>query len=212
MVQQIINTASIIDGASAASPYTAFITQDKLFINTARYLYINYPSEISTLAQTDQFIYVYKLSNVKNIASNDLADLKINMSDMGNIMSDGVDISELEQDAVIVKINTGSIENHKYIYLLAYDINKMQDKFYNLLTNYCSTCIDKAQKERILTAFFRYTLMRQAEEIQDIETAAKLYLDLDRILNLNDHCKTECIDNCNPCSNCNTCKNGVCSL
>lgn len=221
MITQIINDGRIISGSTSAIPYTFFISHGMLFFSIAKSLYIDTSySGTTTLLQDNLSIYVYKLSNIKNIASNDLADLKIDLSNVedggqegGSQFGFSIDISELEEDAVIVKLlNAATEDSDEYLYFLAYDVNKMQDRFYNLLTNYCNTCIDKAQKERILTAFFRYTLMHQAEEIQDIETAAKLYLDLDRILNLKDHCKTECIDNCNPCNSCNTCKNGICSL
>lgn len=216
MITQIINDGRIISGSASVIPYTCFISHGMLFCRSAKFLYIDTSySGTPTLPQDNLFIYVYKLSNMKNIASNDLADLKIDLSEVeGDSQFDfSTDISELEEDAVIVKfLNTATEDSDEYLYFLAYDVNKMQDRFYNLLTNYCNTCIDKAQKERILTAFFRYTLMHQAEEIQNIETAAKLYLDLDRILNLKDHCKTECIDNCSPCNSCNTCKNGICSL
>lgn len=79
----------------------------------------------------------------------------------------------------------------------------------NLLNNYCSTCLDKHQKENILLCEFKSNLLSYAIEHDLIEAAIDYYIDLCRLLGIdNKHC-------CATINNrfeCKTCVNGCCSL
>lgn len=86
------------------------------------------------------------------------------------------------------------------------DIDKknIYNKLVNLLVNYCDTCTDKHQKEKILLCAFRLELIEYAESIN--EDSEGLWEDMAKILNVKLN-STTYINN----KRCN-CANGVCAL
>ena len=78
----------------------------------------------------------------------------------------------------------------------------------NLLDTYCSTCLDKHQKENILMCEFKSNLLDYALKNNLIEAATDYYTDLCRLLNITEqHCCAA-----NNRFRCRTCVNGCCSL
>lgn len=180
--------------------YKCYINNNILYIETSNTEIIS-PSVI---------FYIDRLSNVDNIHET-AEDKHCKVVKSGGYTKETIsdkqvikiDISELEVNEVIVTIKEST--NSHY---LAYDITKMNEKLFSLLTTFCNTCIDKLQKTRIASALFRYILIQQAYELDKIEDAVKSYNDLNRILNISNSCTQSCIDN----NACKTCSNGVCSL
>lgn len=180
--------------------YNCYIENNTLCIETS----------ISETISSSVIFYIDKLSNINNVHETE-EDKHCKVVNSGSYTKETtgskqvikIDISELEVNEVVVTIKE-STDSH----YLAYDITKMNDALYKLLTVFCSTCIDKLQKTRIASALFRYILIQQAYDLDNIEDAVKAYNDLDRILNISNSCTTACISN----SACKTCSNGVCSL
>ena len=88
------------------------------------------------------------------------------------------------------------------------DIDKknIYNELVNLLTNYCDTCLDKHQKEKILLCAFKLELVNYAEN-NNYDDVDELWESIARTLGVT-------LDgeyNTSPISKCN-CSNGVCNL
>lgn len=154
--------------------------------------------------------YLDKLSNISKIhEENESEHCKVvktggyTQETVNSVNVIKIDITDMEVTELIVTIKTTDTEHY-----LAYDAKNLHDKLYSLLTVYCTTCLDKSQKTKIASCLFRFILMQQACDLDEIEKAAQLYKDLDRILNLTSSCTLDCANNVD----CKVCHNGVCTL
>lgn len=88
------------------------------------------------------------------------------------------------------------------------DIDKknIYNELVNLLTNYCDTCLDKHQKEKILLCAFKLELIDYAEK-NNYDEVDELWESIARTLGITLDGK----HSINPIRKCN-CSNGVCSL
>lgn len=114
---------------------------------------------------------------------------------------------ELDLSAFTVLINgvLGFYYNDKELYY----------KEIQLLTNYCSTCLDKQQKERTLLFLLKKSLLEYATNNGLIEDQIQYYKDLARMLciDVKYNIQNSSIMRCNECSNVKgCCCNGCCSL
>lgn len=93
-----------------------------------------------------------------------------------------------------------------------YDDKELYYKQIDLLTNYCSTCLDKEQKENMVMFDLRYGLLEYALKNNLIEDAIQHYKDISRMLNIDTTKNTNgmCSGKCKYGSS--VCKDGVCSL
>lgn len=91
---------------------------------------------------------------------------------------------------------------------LYYDTKELYYKEVNLLTEYCNTCLDKQQKEKLVLFILKQQLFQYAIENNLIDDQIAYYKDLARMLKI--EVKSN-MQNILPCAKC-ACTNGVCSL
>lgn len=103
-----------------------------------------------------------------------------------------------------------------------YDKKEFHFAKLQLLTSFCSTCLDKHQLEKIMLCCFKEQLFNTAMENGLWEDAKSIMTDLRRLLEMDEE-RTCCTKNhgrpcptCKTCcqarSHCRTCCNGMCSL
>lgn len=153
-------------------------------------------------------VYIDNLYNSKNKYSNTddehtyvVVDPKVT----GNtIQIDSKDFDpELDTSAFTVLIN-GTLGFY-------YDDKEIYYKEVNLLTSYCSTCLDKQQKERMVLFTLKYQLLQYAIEHNMVEDQIEYYRDLARMLNidLESNIKGMCSGQCKRLV---SCCNGCCPI
>ena len=112
---------------------------------------------------------------------------------------------ELDTSAFLVTIN-GSTGFY-------YDEKELYYKEIDLLTNFCSTCLDKHQKERMVLFMTKYHLFQYAIANNLLEDQVNYYIDLARMLGID--FKYNAKLNTLYCGRCNKvikCCNGYCAL
>lgn len=108
---------------------------------------------------------------------------------------------ELDTSAFLITVN-GS----KGFY---YDDKELYYKEIDLLTNYCSTCLDQHQKERMVLFMIKYHLLQYAVSNNLIEDQVEYYIDLARMLGIDYKYNAKPIQcSCNRIINC--CNNYCC--
>lgn len=112
---------------------------------------------------------------------------------------------ELDTSAFLVTVN-GSMGFY-------YDEKELYYKEIDLLTNFCSTCLDKHQKERMVVFMTRYHLFQYAVENNLIEDQVDHYIDLARMLGIDFkyNAKLNCLCS-GKCKRVVKCCNGYCAL
>lgn len=124
-------------------------------------------------------IYLDTVCNYNNIYSDSDEDHShIITDDLGNKSSFNIDISAIKDKAYIVTV----ISTEKAIALAIDDKQLYYDKVH-MITNFCNTCMNKCQKEKIIMVELRSNLLDYALANDLTEDAIKHYVDLDRILN-----------------------------
>ncbi len=124
-------------------------------------------------------IYLDTACNYNNIYSDSDEDHSHVITDgLGNNSSFDIDISAIKDKAYIVTV----ISTEKAIALAIDDKQLYYDKVH-MITNFCNTCMDKCQKEKIIMVELRSNLLDYALANDLTEDAIKHYVDLDRILN-----------------------------
>lgn len=91
-----------------------------------------------------------------------------------------------------------------------YDEKELYNKEICLLTEFCSTCLDKQQKEREVLFVIKYELMKYAKENGLIEDQIAIYTDLARMLNIDVKLNAQNICNCRCIGK--KCCNGCCPI
>lgn len=117
-----------------------------------------------------------------------------------------VDVSEYEETSFIVSVLTTSEDRDE---ILAINQQELYLAKVNLLNTYCSTCLDKHQKEVIVMCNFKSQLLEYALDNNLTEDSINHYIDLSRLLGMHS------CHNCSKCTNgriCNKCCNGMCAL
>lgn len=112
---------------------------------------------------------------------------------------------ELDTSAFLVTIN-GSMGFY-------YDKKELYYKEIDLLTNYCSTCLDKHQKERMVLFMTKYHLFQYAVENDLVEDQVNYYIDLARMLGIDFeyNARLNCLCS-GKCKRVIKCCNGFCAL
>lgn len=124
-------------------------------------------------------IYLDDVNKRDNIYSDSDEDhLYVFTENLGNKSSFNIDISAIKDKAYIVTI----VSTEKVIALAIDDKQLYYDKVH-MITNFCNTCMDKCQKERIVMVELRSNLLDYALQNDLTEDAINHYVDLDRILN-----------------------------
>lgn len=164
------------------------IVDNNLIINT------DSNSSVTTL-------YIDNLYNKENRFEED-AEKHNYIIDNINITDAGISIDldtlepELDLSAFTVLVNG--------VLGFYYDDKELYYKEIDVLTNYCSTCLDNAQKETLTLVILRKQLLEYAKEHNMVECQINHYEDLARLLKID-------LKSDGAKSNCN-CKNGVCSV
>lgn len=91
-----------------------------------------------------------------------------------------------------------------------YDEKELYNKEICLLTEFCSTCLDKAQKEREILFVIKYELLKYAIDNNLIEDQISVYKDITRMLNIDVKLNAQNICNCRYAGK--KCCNGCCSI
>lgn len=111
---------------------------------------------------------------------------------------------DIDTSAFIVTING--------ISKFYFDKKELYYKSIDLLTEYCSTCLDKEQKEKLLLFMLKDELLQYAISNDILEDQVNIYRDIARLLKIDVISnKQNIIKKCNH-SKCKTCCNGMCSL
>lgn len=91
-----------------------------------------------------------------------------------------------------------------------YDEKELYNKEICLLTEFCSTCLDKAQKEREVLFIIKHELLKYAIENNLIEDQIAIYKDIARMLNIDVKLNALNIRNCRCIGK--KCCNGCCPI
>lgn len=95
-----------------------------------------------------------------------------------------------------------------------YDDKELYYKEIQLLTTYCSTCLDKEQKERMVLFTLKQQLLQYAIDNELIEDQISFYRDIARMLGIDykyDAQNLPCSGICKGIKKCNCC-NGYCTI
>lgn len=129
-------------------------------------------------------------------------------TDSNNI---NINIEEYNATSFIV-----TVIGNETAHAIAYDEKNLYYQKVNTLVNFCYTCLDKHQKEKILMLQFKSQLLDYTKANNLTEDAIQYYVDICRLLGIpNEHtcCKYNRIFNCHrPCKTCRSCYNGCCQL
>ena len=126
-------------------------------------------------------VYIDTLDNYENAYSNE-DDKHSYVVTSPNVSENTIQINsktlspELDTSAFLVTVN-GS----KGFY---YDDKELYYKEVGLLTEYCSTCLDQYQKERMVLFMTKYNLLEYAVANNLIEDQVEYYMDLARMLGI----------------------------
>ena len=126
-------------------------------------------------------VYIDTLDNYENAYSNE-DDKHSYVVTSPNVSGNTIQIDsktlspELDTSAFLVTVN-GS----KGFY---YDDKELYYKEVGLLTEYCSTCLDQHQKERMVLFMTKYNLLEYAVANNLIEDQVEYYMDLARMLGI----------------------------
>lgn len=153
-------------------------------------------------------VYIDTLYNSKNKYSNvdnDHTYVVVDPSVVGKVITiDSKDFaSELDSSAFTVLIN-GTLGFY-------YDDKELYYKEIELLTSYCSTCLDKQQKEKMVLFTLRYQLLQYAVENNKVEDQIEHYKDLARMLNIDLQSNVQQLP-IGKVSGCVSCYNGTCQI
>lgn len=150
-------------------------------------------------------VYIDSFSNKKNMYSKQDADHEYVITDIisvGNVIT--IDVTDKYDSALIITI-VGTVND----VALSIDYKSLYYAKVNALVQYCNTCLDKQQKERIVLCDFYSQLLQYSLDNSLTEDAIGHYQDIKRILNISDN--TGYISSKSNAS-CPSCVNGVCSL
>ena len=109
---------------------------------------------------------------------------------------------ELDTSAFLVTINSSTG--------FYYDEKELYYKEIDLLTNFCSTCLDKHQKERMVLFMAKYHLLQYAEQNGLVEDQIDYYIDLARMLNIDFKYNAKPV--CNQCNKIIKCCSNYCAI
>lgn len=152
-------------------------------------------------------VYIDELGNAKgrySAVDSDHTWAVTGFTNQGNTIT--IDISnlepELDKSAFTILINN--------VLGFYYDEKELYNKEICLLTEFCSTCLDKQQKEREILFVIKYELMKYAKEHELIEDQIAVYTDLARMLNIDVKLNALNIRNCKCIGK--KCCNGCCPI
>lgn len=155
-------------------------------------------------------VWIDTLDNVDNLyAENDDSHSYTIMQGGTPVLSVQIDSKtlspELDTSAFMVTING--------VQGFYYDEEELYYKEIDLLTKFCSTCLDKHQKERIVLFMTKYHLMQYAIENNLVEDQINYYIDLARMLNIDFkyNARLNCLCS-GKCKRVVKCCNGCCSI
>lgn len=153
-------------------------------------------------------IYLDSVLNKSNIYSQNDEDHDYVIT--SPIVSDGtieIDIAEYDATSFIV-----SVVSDSNAVAIAIDQKNLYYRKVNMLTQFCETCLDKHQKEKILMCDFKSQLLEYALDNNLTEDAIDYYVDLCRLLDipLKHTCCT--YNRVASCRTCRSCCNGCCTL
>lgn len=153
-------------------------------------------------------LYIDTLDNVKNMYSDNDDDHSYTVTDFerssNTITVDSTALSpELDTSAFIITV--GALQGFYY------DDKELYNKEIEVLTEYCSTCLDKHQKERMVLFMVKYNLLQYAIANDLVEDQINYYIDLARMLGIDFKYKAQCMCS-GKCKRCVKCCNGCCSI
>lgn len=128
--------------------------------------------------------------------------------DVDTILIDSKTLSpELDTSAFTVYING--------VLGFYFDEEELYYREIDLLTTYCSTCLDKEQKERMVLYTLKQQLLQYAVANELVEDQIQFYRDLARMLGIDYRYNAqsiECSGKCVGVKKCYNCCNGFCSI
>lgn len=154
-------------------------------------------------------VWIDTLDNIDNLYNEDDKKHSYSITQGGtsvnSIQIDSETLSpELDTSAFVVTING--------VQGFYYDDKELYYREIELLTNFCSTCLDRHQEERMVLFMTKYHLLQYAVANNLIEDQINYYIDLARMLNIDfkfNAKKAMCSGNCKRIVKC---CNGCCSL
>ena len=183
------------------------------FINTTMTIYVDKDRGISIENVNHspvEKIWIDTLDNVDNMYSTKDSDHSYTITEFDGQEDDDVAINfdrvpGLDKSAFIVTADGDDIGFY-------FDDNELLYKEVDLLTNYCSTCLDQHQKERIVLFMVKFNLFQYAVENELLEDQIQYYMDLARLVGIDykyNAKKLKATCNCNRCIKCN---NNFCAI
>lgn len=153
-------------------------------------------------------VYIDSIYNYDNIFSSKDEDHTFTINQFSTLDNKiQIDLSsneDIDTSTFIVTINGESA--------FYFDKQELYYKQIELLTEHCSTCLDKEQKEKLLLFMLKDELLQYAISNNILEDQVSIYKDIARLLKIDVISnKQSIIKKCNP-SKCKTCCNGMCSL
>lgn len=155
-------------------------------------------------------VYIDSIYNYNNIFSSKDEDHTFTIDQFSTLdNSIQIDLSsneDIDTSAFIVTINGESA--------FYFDKQELYYKQIELLTEHCSTCLDKEQKEKIVLFILKYQLLQYAISNNLLEDQINYYKDIARMLKIDVISNKQNINKvCNQSKSiCRSCCNGMCSL
>jgi hypothetical protein len=132
-----------------------------------------------TIEGSPSKIYLDSIDNKANVYSDDDSVHTVVKDLSDNIVEDPemvIDMTKYNLTAVIVRIEDQVV--------LAVDLVNLYQRKVNMLETFCETCLDGAQKEKIVLCAFKSQLFEYAYENGLMDDAIQFYTDLCRLLEI----------------------------
>ena len=158
-------------------------------------------------AQVVNKVWIDTLDNISNLYEEEDEKHSYTVKQSGgSIDTVTIDCStlspELDTSAFVITING--------IQGFYYDKKELYYKEIDLLTTFCSTCLDKHQKERMVLFMTKYHLLQYAEQNGLVEDQIDYYIDLARMLNIDFKYNAKPV--CNQCKRIIKCCSNYCAI
>lgn len=197
----------MLQGYQAIQPFSPFLLEYDMKITNIEFQENNLIITLDSSTEVTK-VYIDTLLNSKNKYSDKDEEhsytVQVSNGSSNTVTIDYTQLNpELDTSAFTVLING--------VLGFYYDDKELYYAQVNMLTSFCSTCLDKHQKEKLVLFLTKQQLLQYAVDNDLVEDAVQHYIDLARMLNI-DLDKNSQVIRKSVCNKCINCCNGCCAL
>ena len=196
----------MLQGYQAIQPFSPFLLEYDMKITNIEFQENNLVITLDSSTEVTK-VYIDTLLNGKNKYSEKDEDHSYAIEVSSNSDTITIDYTELDPEldtsAFTILING--------VLGFYFDDKELYYAQVNLLTNFCSTCLDKHQKEKIMLFLMKQQLLQYAIDNELIDDQIQYYTDLARLFNIDLDKNSQAIRKSVCYKNMNCC-NGCCAL